>query len=108
MSLKNIYFSGFVNSCSHLYGNVIKNYNNGAFIQVQTIVYGLESFRSNLHNVPFSMVTVQNVLKLKHIGAPGWLSQLGFQFLILAQVMISWFMRLSHALGSAQNSTEPA
>ena len=34
------------------------------------------------------------------MGAPGWLSQLGVQFLILAQVMISWFVSLSPVLGS--------
>ena len=33
-------------------------------------------------------------------GAPGWLSQLGVWLLILAQVMISWFVGLSPTLGS--------
>ena len=33
-------------------------------------------------------------------GVPGWLSWLSVRPLILAQVMISWFMGLSPALGS--------
>ena len=33
-------------------------------------------------------------------GAPEWLSRLSVQLLVLAQVMISWFMSLSPALGS--------
>ena len=34
------------------------------------------------------------------IGAPGWLSQLSVRLLILAQVMVSWFVGSSLALGS--------
>ena len=33
-------------------------------------------------------------------GAPGWLSWLSIQLLILVQVMISWFMSLSPMSGS--------
>ena len=39
-------------------------------------------------------------LKERIGGAPGWLSPLSFQLLILAQVMISWFTSLSPTSGS--------
>ena len=39
-------------------------------------------------------------LKLRHLGAPGWLGWFGVRLLISAQVMISWFMSLSPALSS--------
>ena len=42
------------------------------------------------------------------MGAPGWLSRLYSQLLILAQVMISPFVTLSPALGFALNRVEPA
>ena len=38
--------------------------------------------------------------KIKKGGAPWWLSQLSIRFLILAQVMISWFKSSSPASGS--------
>ena len=37
-------------------------------------------------------------------GAPGWLSWLSIQLLVLAQVMISQFMGLSPASGSVLNT----
>ena len=37
-------------------------------------------------------------------GAPGWLSWLSIQLLILAQVMILWFMRLSPELTGPRGS----
>ena len=51
-----------------------------------------------LQHVPFKIAIMD--------GAPGWLSWLSTQLLILAQVMISHFVRLSPTLGSvltAQN-----
>ena len=37
-------------------------------------------------------------------AAPGWLSQLSIRLLVLAQVMISWFLSSSPRLGSALSS----
>ena len=51
---------------------------------VMVMVYG--NFQCNLKNT--------------HFGAPEWLSQLSIWLLILAQVMISWFMSSSPASGS--------
>ena len=45
-------------------------------------------------------VKKSTVFKNVHFGAPGWLSWLSFQFLILAQVTISWFVSLSPMSGS--------
>ena len=41
-------------------------------------------------------------------GAPGWLSWLSDRLLILAQVMISWFMSLSLCVGPCADSADPA
>ena len=39
--------------------------------------------------------------KEKMSRSPGWLSQLSIWLLVLAQIMVSWFVRLSPASGSA-------
>ena len=39
-------------------------------------------------------------LKCHNVGAPWWLSWLSIRFLVSAQVVISWFVGLSPALGS--------
>ena len=43
---------------------------------------------------------VNSTFKIYVIGAPGWLSQLSFQLLVLAQIMISQFVGASPMLGS--------
>ena len=45
--------------------------------------------------------------RIKIIGAPGWLSQLSVQLLILAQVTISWFVSSSPTLASALTVQSP-
>ena len=48
------------------------------------------------------------ILKKRHLGGPGWLSWLSIRLLILAQVMISWFMGSSPVLGGlCADSSEP-
>ena len=42
----------------------------------------------------------QSPLKMTRLGAPGWLSQLRLRLLILAQIMLSRFVRLNLMLGS--------
>ena len=44
--------------------------------------------------------TLKKKERVVNPGAPGWLSQLSIELLVLAQVMISWFMRSSPTLGS--------
>ena len=49
-----------------------------------------------------------NTLIKKHRhGAPGWLSRLSIQLLILAQVMISWFVSSSPTWDLAWDSLSP-
>ena len=41
-------------------------------------------------------------------GAPGWLSQLGVQLLVSAQVVISWFREFEPHIGLCAGRSEPA
>ena len=49
----------------------------------------------------FLEAMAKSVSKWNIVGAPGWLSWLSVQLLVLAQVLISQLVRLSPALGSA-------
>ena len=51
---------------------------------------------------------LRSFLKEVNVGAPGWLSRLSNQLLVLAQVMNSWFVCLSPHVGLCADSTEPA
>ena len=42
------------------------------------------------------------------MGAPAWLSWLHVQFLVSAQVMISWFHEFEPCIGFRADSAEPA
>ena len=58
-------------------------------------------FSSPTHSLFYKVSCTKGFEKVKRIGAPGWLSQLSIQLFILAQVMISRFMRSIPASGSA-------
>ena len=51
---------------------------------------------------PSHGVTLESYSWNNTSGAPGWLSGLSSRLLVSAQVMISWFVSLSPALGSAR------
>ena len=70
-------------------------------------VTGTERMRSLYTRIrPGLNNTFQRIMRriysqnIKLHGARGWLNQLSVQFLISAQVMISWFVSSSPALGS--------
>ena len=64
--------------------------------------YWQNPMKSNLIILPGSDSSLKVPEYSSKIGGrvPGWLSQLGIQFLVSAQVMISWFIGSSHMLGS--------